>query len=93
VPLAAYQAELRYDVPDVANNIGDAVLTFPASEPGPYQVTVTAADQGTTVAVGDDLVRGFGPQVVGIVGLLLGGLLVGSTLVIATAARRSGPSM
>lgn len=92
VPVAAYQGEMRYDVPKVANKIGDAVLTFPANQPGPYQVTVGAAGQGATIAVGDDLLWGFGPQVVGVVALLLGGLLVGSTLVIVTAARRSGPS-
>jgi hypothetical protein len=91
VPLAAYHAELRYDVPQDANNVGDAVLTFRASEPGGYQVTVTSAEPGTTVAVGDDMLRGFGPQVVGVVALLLGGLLVGATVVIVTAARRSGP--
>jgi hypothetical protein len=93
VPLAAYTAEMRYDVPKVANQIGDAVLTFQANEPGPYRVAVAAAGQGTTVAVGDDLLWGFGPQVVGVVALLLGGLLVGLTFVIVNAARRSGPSI
>jgi hypothetical protein len=92
-PLAAYTAEMRYDVPKVANQIGDAVLTFQANEPGPYRVAVAAAGQGTTVAVGDDLLWGFGPQVVGVVALLLGGLLVGLTLVIVTGTRRSGPSI
>lgn len=89
VPLAGYQAELRYDVPGMANRIGDAVLTFQAEESGTYRVTVADVDQGTTVAVGDDLVRGWGPQVVGSVALLLGGLLLGLILVIVTAARRS----
>jgi hypothetical protein len=92
VPLSAYEGEMRYDVPGVANEVGDAVLTFPADETGAYRVTVADADQGTTVAIGDDLLRGWGPQVVVVVALLLGGLLVGLTLVIITAVRRSGPT-
>ena len=92
VRLTAYPAELRYDVPNNGNRIGDAVLTFQADEPGTYQVTVADADPGTTLAVGDDLVRGWAPQVVGSVALLLGGLLLGLTLVIITAARRTGPT-
>lgn len=93
VPLTAYRAELRYDVPSDPNRIGDAVLTFPANEQGTYRITVGDADQGTTLAIGDDLVRGWGPQVVGSVALLLGGLLAGLILVIVTAARRSGPTI
>lgn len=92
VPLTAYRAEMRYDVPNDANRIGDAVLTFQAAERGTYQVTVSDADPGTTLAVGDNLVRGWGPQVVGSVALLLGGLLLGLVLVIVTAARRAGPT-
>lgn len=90
VPSTAYRAQLRYDVPDEADRIGDAVLTFEADEPGTYLVTVGDTDQGTTVAVGDDLLRGWGLQVVGSVALLLGGLFVGLTLVVVTAARRTG---
>jgi hypothetical protein len=93
VPLAAYPLEMRYDVPDAANQIGDAVLTFQANAPGSYRVTVAAADQGATVAVGDDLLWGWGLQVVGVVALLLSGLLVGLIWVIVTAARRSGPTL
>lgn len=89
VQLTAYDAELRYDVPNVADRIGDAVLTFPADEPGTYQVTIADTDPGTTLAIGDDLVRGWGLPVVGSVALLLGGLLLGLILVIITAARRS----
>lgn len=92
VPVTAYRAEMRYDVPNDANRIGDAVLTFQADEPGTYQVTVTDVAQGTALAVGHDLVRGWGPQVVGSVALLLGGLLLGLILVIVTAARRAGPT-
>lgn len=92
VALTAYEGEMRYDVPGVANEIGDAVLTFPADETGAYRVIVGEADQGTTVAIGDDLLWGWGPQVVGVVALLLGGLLVGLMLVVITAARRSGPT-
>ena len=90
VPLAAYRAEMRYDVPAVANRIGDAVLTFPADQPGTYRVTVAAAEQGTVVAVGDSLLWAWGPQVVGIVALLIGGVVVGLTVVIVTAVRRAG---
>jgi hypothetical protein len=89
VPLAAYRAELRYDVPNVANRVGDAVLTFQADEPGAYRIAVGGTDQGATVAVGDNLLWAWGPQVVGIVALLLGGLFIGVTVVIVTAARRS----
>jgi hypothetical protein len=93
IRLTAYRGEMRYDVPQVANKIGDAVLTFPAAEPGRYRVTVSAATQGATVAVGDDLLWGFGPQVVGVVALLFGGLLGGLAVVTVTAARRSAPSV
>jgi hypothetical protein len=90
VPLTAYRAEMRYDVPHDTNQVGDAVLTFQAHEPGTYRVTVATADHGTTVAVGDDLLWGWAPRVVATIALLLGGLLVGLTLVVVTAARRSG---
>ncbi|WP_404392700.1 hypothetical protein [Humibacillus xanthopallidus] len=89
VPVAAYRGELRYDVPNVANRIGDAVLSFQAEKPGAYRVTLGSTDQGAIVAVGDNLLWTWGPQVVGIVALLLGGLFVGMTVVIVTAARRS----
>lgn len=89
VPLSAYRAELRYDVPGEANRIGEAVLTFQADEPGTYQVTVADTDPATTVAVGDNLVSGWAPQVVGSVALLLGGLLLALVIVIVTAARRA----
>ncbi len=89
VPLTAYRGELRYDVPVVANQIGDAVATFPATETGAYRITVTDAGTGATVAIGDDLLSGWGPHVVGAIALLVGGLLVGATLVIVTATRRS----
>ena len=92
VALAAYEGEMRYDVPGVANEIGDAVLAFQADATGAYRVTVGEADQGTTVAIGDDLLWAWGPQVVGVVAVLLGGLLVGLMLVVITAARRSGPT-
>ncbi len=92
VPLTVYGGEMRYDVPGVANEVGDAVLTFTADQTGAYRVTVADADQGTTVAIGDNLLWGWGPQVVGVLALLLGGLLVGLTLVVITAARRSGPT-
>jgi hypothetical protein len=89
VPVAAYRGELRYDVPNVANRIGDAVLTFQADEPGAYRVTVGGTGQGATVAIGDNLLWAWGPQVAGIVALLLGGLLVGLSFVIVTGAGRS----
>ena len=66
------------------------MLTFPADQPGTYRVTVAEAEQGTVVAVGDSLLWGWGPQVVGIVVLLIGGVLVGLTVVIVTAVRRAG---
>ena len=91
VPLAAYRGELRYDVPNRANRVGDAVLTFKADKPGAYRVAVGGIDEGAaTVAVGDNLLWVWGPQVVGIVALFLGGLLIGLILLIVTAARRSG---
>jgi hypothetical protein len=90
VPLATYSGELRYDVPDATNRVGDAVLTFQAEEPGTYRVTVGDADQGTVIAVGDDLVRGWGLQVVMVVALLLAGILIGLVSVIVTAVRRAG---
>lgn len=89
LPLSAYGAELRYDVPGDVNRIGDAVLTFEANEPGTYLVTVAGLPGGTTVAVGDDLVSGWGPQVLGSVALLLVGLLLGVVIVIVTFARRA----
>ncbi|MBK8470611.1 MAG: hypothetical protein WAR57_15330 [Candidatus Phosphoribacter sp.] len=92
VPLTAYRAELRYDVPNNPNRVGDAVLTFPADEPGTYAIFVADIDEGTAVAVGDDLLRTWAPQVVGSVALLLGGLLLGLILVIVTAVRRAGPT-
>lgn len=92
VPLVAHQGQMRYDVPGVADRIGDAAMTFRVNEPGTYRVTVAAADKGTVVAVGDDLLSGWGPQVIGVVTLLLVGWLVGLTLVIVTAARRAGPT-
>ena len=92
VRVTAYSREMRYDVPGVSNQIGDAVFTFHANEVGSYRVTVADAAPGTTVAVGDDLLWAWGPQVVGVVALLLGGLLVGLTMVIVTAVRRSGPA-
>jgi hypothetical protein len=92
VPLAEYRAEMRYDVPGVTRRVGDAVLSFQAQEPGSYQVTVADTEPGAVVAIGDDLVWAWGPQVVGIVALLLGGLLVGLLTVIVTAVRRSGPA-
>ena len=91
VPVAAYRGEMRYDVPGVANQVGDAVFTFDANQVGGYRVTVADAAPGTTVAVGHDLLWDWGPQVMGVVALLLGGLVVGLTMVIVTAARRSGP--
>lgn len=89
VATAAYENELRYDVPGVANRIGDAVLSFEASETGTYRVTVADSEPGTVVAVGDNLIWGWGLQVVGIVALLLGGLIIGVTMVVITAVRRA----
>lgn len=89
VPLAPYALEMRYDVPGVGDRIGDGVLTFQATEPGVHDVTVEAAEPGTTVAVGDDLLWEWGPKVAGIVALLLGGLLVGLATIVVTAVRRS----
>ena len=85
---AVYRGEMRYDVPAVANRVGDAVRTFEAQQAGAYRITVGAAGPGTTVAVGDDLVRGWGPHVVGIV-VLLGGVSAGLALVLITGVRRS----
>ena len=92
VPVTAYVGEMRYDVPGVAGQIGDAVLTFPADDPGTYRVTVAQTEAGTTVAVGDDLLWNWAPEVVGIVVLFLGGLLAGLGIVLVTAVRRSGPA-
>ena len=88
VPSATYDG-VRYDVPGVADRIGDSALTFEANEPGTYRVTVAEAERGTVVAVGDDLLWGWAPQVVGVVVLLVGGLLVGLIVVIVTAVRRA----
>lgn len=88
-PVTAYGADLRYDVPDDARRVGDAVLMFHADEPGTYRIVATAADPGVTLAIGDDLIRGWAPQIIGAVGLLLGGLLLGLVAVIVTAARRA----
>jgi hypothetical protein len=92
VPVAAYGGEMRYDVPGVTGRVGDAVATFTAAEPGSYAVTVAGAEPGTTVAVGDDIVWGWGPQVVGIVALFLGGLVAGLAIIVVTAVRRSRPA-
>jgi hypothetical protein len=92
VPVTAYRGEMRYDVPGVSNQVGDAVFTFHANQVGGYRVTVADAAQGTTVAVGHDLLWAWGPQVIGIVALFLGGLVIGLTMVIVTAVRRSGPA-
>ena len=89
VPTVAQVNNLRYDVPDAANRVGDAVLSFETNEPGTYLVAVEAAEEGTIVAVGDDLVGGWWLQVAGSVALLLGGVLVGLAVVIVTAVRRS----
>ena len=89
VPTVAFENELRYDVPDVGNRVGDAVLTFEANETGTYLVAVGDAEQGTTIAIGDNLIWGWGLQVVGIVALLLGGLLIGVLIVLITAVRRA----
>ena len=89
VPLSAYPSELRYDVPGDADRLGDAVLTFAADEPGAYSVTVAAMEDGTTVAVGDDLVSRWAPRVVGSIAVLLGGLLLALVIVVVTAARRA----
>jgi hypothetical protein len=90
VVLRPYAAQLRYDVPGEPGRVGDAVLSFAADRPGDYQVTVTGLQPDTAVAVGDHLARGFIPEVVGSIGLLLGGLLAGLVLVVVTAARRAG---
>ncbi len=90
VPLTAYRGELRYDLPDVANRIGDAVLTFPAADAGTFTVSVSGAEAGTVVAVGDNLVSAWGLHVLGIVSLLVAGPLVGVVVVVVTAVRRSG---
>ena len=89
LPTAVQENDLRYDVPDAANRVGDAVLRFEANEPGAYLVTVEAADEGTTVAVGDDLIGGWWLQVAGTVTLLLGGVLIGVVIVVVTAIRRA----
>ena len=89
VPVTAHSGERRYDVPGVTGRIADAVLTFPADEPGTYRVLVTGLGPGTSVAVGDDLVSDWAPAVIGSLGLLLGGLLLAVVLVIVTAARRT----
>ena len=89
VPTSTYGLDMRYDVPNAADRVGDAVLTFEAEETGTYLVAVADAEQGTTVAIGDDLIWGWGFQVLGIVALLLGGLLIGVVIVIITAVRRA----
>ncbi|HYN29198.1 MAG TPA: hypothetical protein VES95_04920 [Dermatophilaceae bacterium] len=92
VPVSAYSGEMRYDVPGATGRVGDAVAVFTATEPGAYRLTIPASDTDATVAVGDDLVWGWGPQLAGIVALFLGGLVAGLALVVVTAARRSGPT-
>lgn len=92
VPVRVFGAVLRYDAPRDSSLVGDAVLLFPADEPGTYRVTVGEFDPGTSVAVGDPLVNGWVPHLVGSVGLLLGGLLAGLVVVSVTAARRTPPS-
>lgn len=89
VALRAYGAQLRYDVPGEPGRVGDAVLAFPADQPGTYQVTAADLEPGTAVAVGDHLARGWISPVAGSIALLLGGLLLGTVIVIVTAARRA----
>ncbi|KAB7745428.1 hypothetical protein GA707_05725 [Nostocoides sp. F2B08] len=87
--LRAYGAQLRYDVPGEPGQVGDAVLSFAADRTGTYAVVVADLEPGTAVAVGDHLARGWISPVVGSVALLLGGLLLGTVIVIVTAARRA----
>lgn len=89
VPVADFRGVMRYDVPGEANRVGDAVLRFPADEPGTYRITVADTQAGATVAIGDHLVWAWAPQVVGMVALVGCGLLVGVGLVVVTAIRRS----
>lgn len=89
VALRAYGPQLRYDVPGEPGRVGDAVFSFAADRTGTYEVVVADLEPGTAVAVADHLARGWIAPVVGSVALLLGGLLLGTVIVVVTAARRA----
>ena len=57
VEVAPYALDLRYDVPGAPGQVGTAVAVFDADRTGTYQVgtQAVAADQSTSLAVGDDL--------------------------------------
>ena len=79
VQVRPYALDLRYDVPGTAGQVGTAVAVFDAGRTGTYTVgtQAVAADQTTTLAVGDDLAPEFirtvaVPSTIGILVLLAG---------------------
>ena len=96
VEVRPYELDLRYDVPGAPGQVGTAVAIFDADRTGIYRVgtQAVAADQSTSLAVGDDLA----PEVIRtvavptVVGVLV--LLAGIGLALATwihDERRSRP--
>lgn len=79
VEVRPYELDLRYDVPGAPGQVGTALAVFYADRTGTYHVgtQAVAADQSSSLAVGDDLapevIRTVAvPTVVGILVLLAG---------------------
>ena len=90
IPVRAYALDMRYDVPGSPGVVGRAVGTFRTTVSGPYTITSAMdAPPGTMLAVGDSFVSGIVGYAIGAFALLLLTLAGASTLVIATAVRRS----
>jgi hypothetical protein len=88
VRVEAYDLDLRYDAP--GGGVGQAIGTFEADSPGPYEVRIDGtAPPGAEVAIGETIANSRLGSVVGAVLLILGCLGVGVVLTIATAVRRS----
>lgn len=90
IAVRAYGFDTRYDVPGSGGTIGNAVGTFVSTVSGPYRIEVTgAAPPGTTLAVGDSVVRSVIGYVLAVVAVLLGTIGAALALIIVTAVRRS----
>jgi hypothetical protein len=88
VRVEAYDLDLRYDAP--GGGVGQAIGTFDADSPGPYEVRINGtAPPGAEIAIGETIANSRLGSVVGAVLLILGSLGVGIVLTIVTAVRRS----
>ena len=90
IAVRSYGFDTRYDLPGSGGTIGHAVGTFQSTVPGPYRIEITgAAPPGTTLAVGDSVVRSVLGYVLAALAVLVGTIGAALALIIVTAIRRS----